>query len=330
MKTNASGCMMFAAALSLAAGATQAQPFYEFEIVARDGDTIGGRSVDFLSGAALINDNGEVAFSGGSGSGSDGVLAVWSTTDLLLVEGQDLGGGVTVPEFTLATFAFNDAGEAAVTGFFDQDEGIYTSTGTVITPGSTIGGVTISGNFDGNVALADDGTAFFIADVETAPGVFTTTVFSSTAVLAQEGDTIGGVTLTDIGSRGVSGSFGIDDAGNAVFFNTPLGSSSSPTAIVSTAGFALEEGSTFPSGPLAGQTIDEINNSSYAFAVNGQGDILFDGSVGGVEGVYSQDGLVIADGLVGGIDGDFVFGNDLNDNGTFAAFFTDFITIDRG
>ncbi|MEM1107538.1 MAG: hypothetical protein AAGH99_02505, partial [Planctomycetota bacterium] len=243
-----------------------AQPspfFYEFEIVAQEGDTIGGRSVDFISGAALINDNREVAFSGGSGNGPDGVLAVWSTTDLLLVQGQDLGGGVTVPEFTLATFAFNDAGEAAVTGFSPQDEGIYTSTGTVIAPGSMIGGDTISGNFDRNVALADDGTAFFIADVETAPDVFTTTVFSSTAVLAQEGDTIGGVTLTDIGSGGISGSFGIDDAGNAVFFNNPRGSTSSPTAVVSTAGFALEEGSAFPSGPLAGQTIDEINNSTY-------------------------------------------------------------------
>ncbi|MEM1211703.1 MAG: hypothetical protein AAGI68_05325, partial [Planctomycetota bacterium] len=150
---------------------THAQLPYEFEIVAQEGDTVGGLAVSGIS-AARINDIGEVAF---SGVAPGSVSAVWSTSSVLLAEGQDIGGGVILPDFRPVTFDFNNAGVAAVSSSGFGGDGVFTSTGTAITPGTTIDGATISGNFDVNVALSNNGDLVFIADVETAPGVFTTT-----------------------------------------------------------------------------------------------------------------------------------------------------------
>lgn len=314
--------MIFAAvtaALSTLATAS-AQPKYEFEIIARQGDTVGGLEITDLA-TARINENGEIAFAGDSGSTD----VIWSTTGVLLAEGQDIGSGVIVPALRQENFDFNNAGQVAAAGLSSSD-GIFTSIGTAITPGSTIGGAMISGNFDINVGLADDGTVFFIADVETSPGLFTTTVFSSSTILAQEGQTIGGVTLTDIGSGGSNGTFGIDDAGNAIFYNNL--DDPGPRGIVSTAGFGLEEGSPFPTGPLAGQTIEDLESNSFGLGVNGMGDIIARGEVGGVRGLYGQEGLLFADGVFDGISGILLAGVDLNDNGSFASLFIDLDTIE--
>ncbi|MEM1228738.1 MAG: hypothetical protein AAGJ40_23890, partial [Planctomycetota bacterium] len=240
----------FAVVLALSHGLISslvcAQTPYRFDIVAREGDTVGGLPISDL-GTARINDNGLIAFSGSSGSTS----AVWSTSGVLLAEGQSLGGGVNLPDFDTFNFALNNAGQVGVSGAVNS-QGVFTSSGIAITAGSTIGGQTITGNFGSNVALADDGTSFFIADVGT-----TTTVFNANSILAQEGQTIGGVALNDIGNELLNGAFAIDDAGNAIFYNNAdFFNSPGPPAVVSTAGFALEQGSSFPTGPLAGQTID--------------------------------------------------------------------------
>ncbi|MEM6260181.1 MAG: PEP-CTERM sorting domain-containing protein, partial [Planctomycetota bacterium] len=103
-----------------------------------------------------------------------------------------------------------------------------------------------------------------------------------------------------------------------------------PPAVVSTAGFALEQGSSFPTGPLAGQTIDFLAVNSFGLGVNGLGDIINEATVGGVGGLYSQNGLVIADGVIDGVDGEFAGGVDINDSGSFVSSFSDFDTIDQG
>ncbi|MEM1212242.1 MAG: PEP-CTERM sorting domain-containing protein, partial [Planctomycetota bacterium] len=189
---------------------------------------------------------------------------------------------------------------------------------------------TISGNFDVNVALSNNGDLVFIADVETAPGVFTTTVFNSTSVLAQEGQTIAGITLTDIGSNGVNGLLGVDNSGNAVFFNNADFFSPGEIGVVSTAGFGLETQSPFPSGPLAGQNILFLSTASFALAVNGQGSILLEAIVDQVGGLYTQDGLVVANGVIDGVDGFFFGAADLNDDGTYISNFSDFNTFNNG
>lgn len=321
------GLTLALAFFTFASAPALAQLAYDFSIIAQEGDIIDGLPVQFLSGAARINENGDIAFSGGSGSTS----AVWSPTALLLAEGQNIGGGVILPDFTQTNFDYNDAGEVAVSSGSFSIEGVYTSTGTAITTGSTIDGATISGNFDVNVALANDGTLVFIADVETAPGVFTTTVFDTTSILAQEGQTIGGITLTEIGSSFTNGLLDIDDAGNAVFYNnSDFFSSAGEVGIVSTAGFGLEDQSPFPTGTLAGQPINFISTSSFALGVNGPGDIIIQANVGGVSGLYSQQGLVVADGVIDGVDGFFYAGADLNDSGSYVSFFSDFDTIGDG
>ncbi|MEM1356333.1 MAG: hypothetical protein AAGH88_15775, partial [Planctomycetota bacterium] len=305
------------------APAVSAQQFYEFEIVAQEGDTVGGLAVSGIS-AARINDSGDIAFSGGA-PGS--VSAVWSMTSVLLAEGQGIGGGVILPDFRRDTFAFNNAGVAAVSSSGFGGDGVFTSNGTAITPGTTIDGATISGNFDVNVALSNNGDLVFIADVETAPGVFTTTVFNSNSVLAQEGQTIAGIALTDIGSIGINGLLGVDNSGNAAFFNNADFFNPGEIGVVSTAGFGLETQSPFPSGPLAGQNILSLSTASFALAVNGQGSILLEANVDQVGGLYTQDGLVVANGVIDGVDGFFFGAADLNDDGTYVSNFSDFNTI---
>lgn len=308
---------LLAFGLSLAAVSAQAQPLYQFEIVAQDGDTVGGLQVNSISNA-LINDNGEIAFSGGA-PGS--ISAVWSTTSVVLAEGQDIGGGVILPDFNQSTFDWNNNGVAAVSTPFSTPQGVFSSAGVSFTGGDTIDGATISplGDFQVNVQIDNSDTLYFIAQVETSPGVFTDTVFSSTAVLAQEGQTIAGVLLDDIGGDGTNGLLKVDGAGNVVFYNDVNGD----RGIVSTAGFAFEENSPFPTGPLAGQTVNSLSTASYAPGVNSQGDLVVDGSVGGVSGLYSFNGLVSP---ASSLPGDSVFfsGADINDSGTFVSQFLDF------
>ncbi|MEO1497017.1 MAG: PEP-CTERM sorting domain-containing protein [Planctomycetota bacterium] len=313
---------LFGFGLLTAAVSTQAQQFYQFEIVAQDGDIVDGLQVNRISNA-LINDNGEIAY---SGSAPGSVSAVWSSTSVLLAEGQDIGGGVILPDFALATFDWNNNGVAAVSSGSFSTQGVYSSAGVSFTGGDTIGGATISpsGNFQVNVQIDDGGALYFIAQVETSPGVFADTVFSSTAVLAQEGQTIGGVLLDDIGSDGTNGLLKVDDAGNVVFYNDVSGDS----AIISTAGFALEENSPFPTGPLAGQTITDLSAASFAPGVNGQGDLVVDGRVGGVSGLYSFDGLVSPESALPFADPIYFSGADLNDSGTFVSEFDYFDSFD--
>ncbi len=302
-------------------GSSSANLVYDLQIVARQGQTIGGAEIGNLSGVDLA-DNGLIAFSGDSG----GNAHVWNATSVLAAEGQPFGGVASLPAFVSPTIQINNSGTVAVsTGFrrvFDPGSGtlipdtsdattgvfISTGAGKIGGLGSTIGGQSLDGAVGASIHLDNSGNVYFHNGIGgTSRGVFT-----QSSLQIANGTTVGPVTVAlDTGST--NDSIDVDANGTPYVYsvNDPI-----PRALHTPAAVVVSEGDTLGTG----ETVDGLNTSNFAVSESGLSAFAgnttgpdFDFFVADDNGVIVDENSVVDGKLVG-----FVFDFDINSNGTLA------------
>jgi hypothetical protein len=179
------------------AGAADAASPYTLTIVAKTGDTIGGKTLVVVE-SLVINDSGTIAFRGLFSGGS----GIFTPSALLATTGDTIGGKTLT---NLEVPAINDSGTVAFFGTFSGGSGIFTPSALLAKTGDTIGGKTLT-SFPpsaltglGSPAINDSGTVAFLGAFSGGSGIFT-----PSALLAKNGDTIGGKTLSAFGSPAIN------------------------------------------------------------------------------------------------------------------------------
>jgi len=291
------------AALALAAGvaAPALAQGYHLQLLARKGDTIGGKVIAQIGGVDL-SDNGLVAFAGRSGEGKS---TVWSPTAVLATEGE-LFGGVTLPNFNWSTIQINNSGEIAVAAPFTAPEGIFTSVeGKVGGAGVVIDGNVLTDTVGGSIFLANDGTVYFFAQIDDGrQGVFT-----QTSLLVADGDIIDSTPIT-LANGNTNDSIDVDANGVPYLFYEPAGQ---PRGVFTPNGFVVRDGDSYGADTLVNiNTSDLAVSDSGLVAVcdNAEPNPMF---VTGVAGAVTDNNTVI-DGEMRG----FAFDMDVNSAGTIA------------
>lgn len=272
-------------------------PAYNYEIIARKGEIIGDRELRFLGGVA-INDNGDVAF---AGTGRDTVTGtnsstIWTPSQVLAAAGEPVGGDI-LDDFFQATFEWNNNGDfAVVESLPSTPESVFTSAGRVLTSGDVVDGVTLTGAFDVNCQIADDGTVIVIAEADAGPGFGTTNVvMTQNQVLHIQGQTVGPITTGGIDLGGTFGILAADGNGTPYFFDQP--DFSTPRSLLSPDTVIATERP--GQGPLS---VLSLNPSSNGLDASASGELVYIANLNGTAGAYSsQQGLFFEDETV--IDG---------------------------
>ncbi len=281
-----------------------AQLSYNLEIIAREGDTVGGVQIDDLQGLDLA-DNGLLAFAGQSA----GAAYVWDATSVLAAQGQ-MFGGVTLPEFEEETIQINNNGDVAVARYVfggAPEAGIYTTAGRVGGLGAVIDGQTLSGEVGLSFFLANDGTVTFFNKIDDGRQG----IFNNTSLLIADGDTVGSITVTL--ENGVTfDSLDVDSTGTPYFY---FSQDPAPRALLTPSDVIVSAGDV-----LSGQTIGGLNTSD--FAVSENGIVAVAGNTTFPPGDFfaaNQNEIIVDENDV--IDGEavgFLFQVDINSNGTLA------------
>jgi hypothetical protein len=281
--------------------------------VAAEGDTLPDPDGTILSGILLeggvaINDLGEVAFHGQTGS----TPAVFTQDGLVAKRGDTLPGDSTVDRiYDNGGVAINLLGEVAFHGR-DNDgrlEAAFTQNGLVAKEGDTLDDDTtipeeISDS--GKVAINLFGQVAFHGEIEVEGGLFDETfraVFTQDGLVTREGDTLtDGTTIVEEISE--SGGVAINLFGQVAFHGEvdPAAGVDTVAAVFTQDGLVAKEGDTLPEGTIDGAIVEEINKSG-GVAINNFGQVAFHGRVlkfafgaDTVRAVFTQDGLVVKEG----------------------------------
>lgn len=195
----------WSAVLVFLVGARQAGAVsYSFTIVAKEGDTIDGRTLTGItSGSVSINKFGQIAFCAGF-AGGEGVF----TSDGIVVSTGDTIDGKTLTDIRGDSPRINDAGEIVFTASFAGGTGIFTQNRLVAATGDLVDGKTLTG-VGINPSISNSGAVAFSAAFSGGPGVFL-----ENDLLAEVGSTIDGRTLTGFSINNLTP---VDDSGEVFF-----------------------------------------------------------------------------------------------------------------
>src|SRR5207248_1630563 len=103
-------------------------------------------------------------------------------------------GGKTVTDLSGTTPAINNGGTVAFAAGFAGGTGIFTPTQLLVKSGDTIGGQTLTTDFN-KPAINDGGAVVFKAGIPGGEGIFT-----QSDLVAKTGDIINGKTLNGVGA----------------------------------------------------------------------------------------------------------------------------------
>jgi hypothetical protein len=185
------------AAVLIAAAALSAQTTqYNFQIVAKTGDSISGNTIVNFSEPPLLNDNGEVVFSAVH-SGGQGIF----TPSRQLVKTGDTIDGKQLS--SVSSPALNSNGDVVFLGGFAGGSAIFNQTNILVKTGDAINGQPIfsfyrglSLNGNGAVAFqASTGTSF-----PTGTAIFVRCPDANSKLLIGPGQPVAGKTLSAVGT----------------------------------------------------------------------------------------------------------------------------------
>jgi hypothetical protein len=277
--------------------------------VAAEGDTLPDPDNTILSGILLeggvaINDLGEVAFHGQTGS----TPAVFTQDGLVAKRGDTLPGDSTVDRiYDNGGVAINLLGEVAFHGR-DNDgrlEAAFTQNGLVAKEGDTLDDDTTIPeeiNDSGKVAINLFGQVAFHGEIVVEGGLFDETfraVFTQDGLVTREGDTLTDGT-TIVKEINESGGVAINNFGQVAFHGEvdPAAGVDTVAAVFTQDGLVAKEGDTLDDSTILG----EIRKSA-GVAINLLGQVVFQGRVfdpaagaDTVAAVFTQDGLVVKEG----------------------------------
>jgi hypothetical protein len=220
-----------------------------FQIVARDGDTVDGKSIGSLSGPLALNNRHEVAFHASFQGGSG-----FFTTE----QGFLVGDGETIEGTTLIGTdiqpSLNNHGTVVLNGFFAGGTGLFTPTTRIAGTGDVLNGYTLFGTTAG--VVNDRGTVAFLGTFLGGNGLFTT----RDGLIAASGDTIDDVRITHL-----SGGLSLNRWGRLAFAAS-ISSDLTQTAIFTPETVIAASGDT-----LEGDTIVRVANP----VITNRGEVLF-------------------------------------------------------
>jgi hypothetical protein len=208
----------------------------------------------------------------------------------IAVEGDTLPDGSTLGGFPPeGTIAINDAGQVAFIGqTASLDLAVFTNEGVVAAQGDTLpDGSTIAIIFlrYGEMSFNDSGEVAFFGRTGSGEDV----VFTSTGVVAAEGDTLPDGSTIDhllyVFDNGIS----LNDSGQVAFLGM---TGPGEYAVFTNEGVVAAQGDTLPDG----STIDLIYPDA-AISLNNSGQVAFHGNTAaGEDTVFTNEGVVAARG----------------------------------
>ena len=179
-------------------------------VLAKNGDVIGGKALSGFSIFPTMNDSGQTMFHGAYAGNT--VAAIFTLTTLVADTGDTIGGK-TLTGFD-AQLSLNESGDMVFVGAFAGGEGVFTPTSLIVGTGDVIDGKTI--NSVGHPSLNNAGGLALDAYFGSSDyGIFTPTAF-----IAGTGTTIDGTTLDYVYSPMTS------DNGSVVFSSQWWGTAS--------------------------------------------------------------------------------------------------------
>ena len=208
---NASGLSAFNWAYDDEASAHRGA-FTQNGVLAKTGDTIGGRTIRFVAGSPVVNDSGAAVFYGFTQPG-EGIF----TQDALLVKNGDVVAGKQLIGFGLSP-SINNAGTIAFQASHSTGTSIFTQTQALVTTGDVFAGETV--RVLGDPVINDNGQVVTYARI--GPGFIRRDAILSIGDrwVARVGDVIAGQTMTALGKWPT-----INDSGLVAYTGTFVGGS---------------------------------------------------------------------------------------------------------
>jgi len=186
--------LLSAAFVTAALSAQAAQ--YDFQVIAKTGNSIGGYTIFNFNEPALLNDNGQVVFSA-SHSGGQGIF----TPDRALVKTGDTIDGKQLS--FVSSPALNANGNLLFLGGFAGGSAIFNQTNALVKTGDTVGGQPIFSFYRG-LSLNGNGAVAFQASTGTSfpagSAVFVVRPDGSSKLVVAPGQSVNGKTLSAIGT----------------------------------------------------------------------------------------------------------------------------------
>ncbi len=271
---------------------------YKLEIIARDGDVIDGKTLDFTNTLPdrypVINNNGNVAFHTRLSAADDPDNGVFTINDGLIAAAGQTFSGKTLTEINPTPPAINDINDVVFDASFEDGFGIFSKDrGLLVDLSEPVDGRTLlfslfvlSVNNTGNVAYR---SAFVnSAGDGLKSGIFTTT----DGLIIAAGDTVAGQTLVNIGFPLLS------DTDDIIFTGTVDNGTETTSAIISLNNGLLATAGEMINGRRTTELTFVWSNNADEFAYltlleDMPGDTFFRNAV-----VSSKTGVVTASGEV--------------------------------
>jgi hypothetical protein len=267
--------LLSAAFVTAALSAQAAQ--YDFQVIAKTGNSIGGYTIFNFNEPALLNDNGQVVFSA-SHSGGQGIF----TPDRALVKTGDTIDGKQLS--FVSSPALNANGSLLFLGGFAGGSAIFNQTNALVKTGDTIGGQPIFSFYRG-LSLNGNGAVAFQASTGTSfpagSAVFVVRPDGSSKLVVAPGQSVNGKTLSAIGTPVMNDQGVVALRGEFTNFDNP-----DDTGIVT-----VDSSSDSASGLLAetGSTVDGRTLTIFGFpsGVTQEGAVVTMANFNGGRGIFS-------------------------------------------
>lgn len=185
------------AAALMALATLQAQtPQYDFQVVAKTGNSIGGNTIVNFNEPALLNDSGQVVFSAAHTGGQ----GIFTPTEALVKTGDVIDGKQLT---SVSSPALNAGGNMVFLGGYAGGSAIFNQSNALVKTGDTIGGQSIFSFYRG-LGFNNNGAVAFQASTGTSfpagTGIFALSADGSSQLVLTPGQTIAGKTISAMGT----------------------------------------------------------------------------------------------------------------------------------
>lgn len=233
--------------------------FKNHSLVVKSGDIVSGKTLIGVN-RSTVSGNGSIAYLG-SWSGGSGIFVNGS---LVVQAGQTIAGK-TVTSF--GGVSLNDYGNISWVGFYSGGSAIFENNALVHAAGDIVDGrmLTSSGIYNAGTNLTDAGDLVFAAFLD--GGFSNVGIFENNTLTVQNGDAIGGKTLSSIGAVSANAAQGL------AFRGTYAGG----TGLFSANALLINSGDV-----AAGKTLTNFNDVS----LNSGGALAFPGFYSGGAGIF--------------------------------------------
>lgn len=288
------------AAVMLVASVASAIPPKSAYVVVKEGDAIGGDTVDGLN-SPFTDGNGKVGFVGSTAT--SGERFVWWDTGPVFLSGSALPDVLTGGE---GTMGIGNNGEFIYSPSVNGNDAVWGNNGLILQEGSSAPDLPAGWNntFNSRPQMVDDGTGYWIAGFDDTGGtsskgrvLYRQAQGGAIQAVLRSDDVINGETIAR--SSGVDFDYHVSGGGTSMInvLQMATGSTSNDDRVL--ANGVLVAGETWPTGQ--GDNWDNFDNVS----INDSGNYIFTGDT---DGATASDEFIAYNGAIAIREGDLIDG----------------------